>query len=296
MLLLVEDVTAVGGVKDELGRYGVTDKWLRCVDCRWVYSDDMPMEFGSVCPKCSHQSVQTPFPRVEAWHLIEVVLEHAGRLDPDIAGKEEEMLSRLEACGLGRLKAPALRELAAKARLRVERGGYDALADIGQELAEKGVPPEQSLQLALELLTVAGQASPDVEAVIILAATALEALLDELWTETLAAFGLDGKVVNPLSSVVRRSSVPRQRILLAELVPPGEEFPFEKDFVARWDDVLERRNAVVHGRPFLVSTQCAREAVTLTARSIHAFALANNRLMAAAGGGCEEPPSAEATP
>jgi hypothetical protein len=293
----VDDITAVGGIKDELGRYGVTDKWLRCVDCRWVYSEDMPLEFGSVCPKCSHQSVQTPFPRVEAWHLIEVVLEHAGRLDPDTAGREQEMLTSLERAGLGTLKAPALREMAANARLRVERGGYDALAGIGQELADKGAPQEQSLQLALELLMVAGQASPDVEAVIILAATALEALLDELWGETLTAFGLDGKVVNPLSSVVRRSSVPRQRVLLSELVPSGVEYPFEKDFVAKWDDVLERRNAVVHGRPFLVSTQCAREAVELTARSIRAFALANNRLMAAATGcGCDEEPTAPANP
>jgi hypothetical protein len=291
----VEETTAVRGIKEELGRYGVTDKWLRCVDCRWVYSDDMPLEFGSVCPKCSHQSVQTPFPRVEAWHLIEVVLEHAARLDPDTAAREQALLSRLEASGLGKLAAPALREMAANARLRIERGGYDALADIGQELADRGAPTEESLQLTLELLMVAGQASPDVEAVIILTATALEALLDELWGETLAAFGLDGKVVNPLSSMVRRSSVPRQRVLLAELVPSGTEFPFEKRFIARWDDVLERRNAVVHGRPFMVSAQCAREAVQLTAESIRAFALANNRLMAAASGcACDEEPSAPA--
>lgn len=269
------------------GEHRATDNWVRCVDCRWVLvgsgqgGTSLDFDFTHICPRCESNSLPVPFPRVEAWHLIEIVLGHAGRLDPDTARQEAELRNNLAAHGVD-LDAPALRELAAQARLSVERGGYDALAQTGGKLSDKGVPPETAMQLALELLMVAGKASPDVEAVIVLAATALEALLDELWTETMAAFGLKAPAVWPLAGVVRRSSVPRQRILLAELATTEEGPPFDKEFASRWDEVLERRNAVVHGRPFLVSTPCAQEAIRLTADAVAAFARANNRVLAAA--------------
>lgn len=278
----MEDIDAL------LEQYGVGANWLRCVDCRWVFRTDRPNDFGAVCPRCAAHALMAPFPRVEAWHLIEIVLGHAARLDPDSAKQEHDLLGRLDAAGLSGLRPSDLRELAAQARLRVERGGYDALAEVGAELSERGASPEQALGLALELLVVAGQASPDVEAVLVLAATALEALLDELWIEALGALGLDGRAVAPLAGLTRRTSVPRQRILLAELTEPLGRYPFEKDFVARWDEILEHRNAVVHGRPFLVSYTCAQQAVGLAAESVAAFAEANNRLLQAADLAAEE--------
>lgn len=265
-------------------RYGVADTWLRCVECRWVYAAGVSFEWGSACPNCGAMGLHLPFPRVEAWHLIEVVLGHTDRLDPDSTAREQELLNRLKGAGMTGLDAPGLRELAARARLGVERGGYNALSEVGEDLAARGLPGEQALHLALELLTVAGETSPDVEAVIVLTATALEALLDELWTETLAAFGLSHPAVSPIAGSVRRSSVPRQRILLAELAGKKGKHPFDRDFVARWDAVLEERNAVVHGRPFLVSVANAREAIGLTAEAVAAFAEANNRVLASARG------------
>lgn len=223
----------------------------------------------------------TPFPRVEAWHLIEVVMGHAARLDPDSAKGERELLGRLETAGLPNLKAAELREMAAQARLSVERGGYDALAGVAQQLTGRGIPSADALAFALDLLVVAGQASPDVEAILVLAATALEALLDELWVEALAAFGLSQLALPTVSGFMRHSSVPRQRILLSELTEPLGVFPFDKDFVVRWDEILEHRNAVVHGRPFVVSLECAEQAVQLAADSVAAFAQANNRLLEA---------------
>lgn len=266
-------------------RYHVADNWIRCVECRWVYAAGEAFEWGSACPNCGAMGLHSPFPRVEAWHLIGVVLGHAERLSVDSSAQERDLSTRLTEAGMAKLDPPALRELAAAARLRVERGGYNALSEVGEELSRRGLPGDQAMQLALELLMIAGQASPDVEAVIVLAATALEALLDELWTETLRAFGLAHPAVSPIAGSVRRASVPRQRMILAELADEDGARPFDREFIARWDEVLERRNAVVHGRPFQVSTPCAREAIALTASAIAAFAEANNRLLAAAGAG-----------
>lgn len=265
--------------------YGVDENWLRCVDCRWVFgSGPQGSEFGAVCPRCAAHALQAPFPRVEAWHLIEIVLSHATRLDPDTAAQERDLLGKLKQAGHVEITASELRELAAQARLRVERTGYDALADVAHEMQQGGLSADRAMMLALELLVIAGQASPDVEAVLVLAATALEALMDELWVETLAGFGLGPMAVGPIANLARRSSVPRQRILLAELAAHTGRYPFDKDFVTSWDEVLEHRNAVVHGRPFLVSHECAQQAARLAARSVAAFAEANNRLLEAAKG------------
>jgi hypothetical protein len=258
-----------------------TEGWLRCVECRRVFRGSLPPGPGR-CPRCDSRDGQTPFPRVEAWHLVEIVMDHASRLRPDAAQGDREIVGKLAAAGLAGLSAGDVREMAADARLRVERGGYDALADVAARLTERGANSEYALHLALELLVVAGQASPEVEAITVLAATALEALLDELWTETLTAFGLGARALGPLATVIRHTTVPRQRILISEVAADKGRYPFDRDFVSRWDEVLEHRNAVVHGRPFSVSSRCAEDAVELVAAAVGAFAEANNRMLAAA--------------
>ncbi len=126
------------------------------------------------------------------------------------------------------------------------------------------------------------------EIVVILAATFLETLLEDVLSRILAAHGADVRVQEVVLDSQRSVGQRLSRLFPALTGEQFEDAAAEaacRDFPARWRKLREVRNSFIHDAPFTstpseLGRAHAQEAMVLLDDAYHLFVLINNRFVA----------------